>query len=119
MAKKRTSLAAVADALMSEPSKTGSVTERNSASQFAKKKAAPVEEQRKGNTIAEASDSAETIRTSVYIPLAVYKKLNELAITESTGLKKKVNDYFLEGIDEVFAKRGLPPIAKLIKRSEE
>lgn len=121
MPKKKTSLTAVADRMLSERS-AGRVTGDENAKprkQVAKKAAPVAVGRRTQNTIVEAAQGAELIRTSVYIPLAVYKKLNELALSESHGARKKVNEYFVEGIDAVFAKRGIAPIAELVGKDDE
>lgn len=121
MPKKRTSLADVAEELLPQ-FKAGPVVTRKSAKaqQQVAENAAPVTVGRRSqNTIGEAAQGAELIRTSVYIPLAAYKKLNELALAESQGARKRLNDYFVEGIDAVFAKRNLPSIAELIGKDEE
>lgn len=61
-------------------------------------------------------------KCSLYLPHpVVYKALLDLQHAER-GIgtkKKKLNDYFLEGIDRVFADRGLPSIEELIKKAEE
>lgn len=121
MPKKRTSLADVAEDLLPQL-KAPPVATRESAKprQQVAEKIAPVTAGRRSqNTIGEAAQDAELIRTSVYIPLAAYKKLNELALSESQGARKRVNDYFVEGIDAVFAKRSLPSIAELVGKDEE
>jgi hypothetical protein len=61
---------------------------------------------------------AET-KMSVYLPHPdVYKAVLELAHAESHGRRKKLNDYLIEGLDLVFAKRNLPSIAELVARAE-
>lgn len=57
-------------------------------------------------------------KCSLYLPHpAIYKALLDLQHAESTTRRKKLNDYFLEGIDRVFADRGLPSIEELIKKA--
>lgn len=59
-------------------------------------------------------------KCSLYLPHpAVYKALLDLQHAESNVRRKKLNDYFLEGIDRVFADRGLPSIEELIKKAGE
>lgn len=56
---------------------------------------------------------------SLYLPhQAVYKALLDLQHAETKDRRPSLNDYFLEGIDRVFADRGLPSIAELIKKAE-
>jgi hypothetical protein len=42
--------------------------------------------------------------TSVYIPMAAYDRLREIAFTE----RKKVHDLIMEGLDKVIKSRGHP-----------
>jgi hypothetical protein len=46
---------------------------------------------------------------TVYVPEKVHEQLRRLAFEE----RAKMHDYLLEGLDLVFAKRGLPSIAEL------
>ena len=48
-------------------------------------------------------------KTSIYLPLPVKDKLEEIAFHEG---RKKVHDLFLEGIDAVLAKRGYATTAE-------
>lgn len=59
------------------------------------------------------------VRFGVYVPPSAMKALYDLAHEESGVKRKKVNDYFLEGIDRVFAERGLPSIAQLTEQDEK
>lgn len=43
---------------------------------------------------------------TAYLPLAVHDQLRKLAFEEN----RKMHDYLLEGLDRVFADRGLPAI---------
>lgn len=122
MPKKRTSLAAVADAMMADrlDAKAVMTTGAKLGGQPAKagKKAAPVAAAKQTrNAIVNAERDAELVRTSVYIPLIALKKLKELALL--AGPTKKVNEFFMEGIDKVFAAHGLPSIAEMVSKNED
>lgn len=43
---------------------------------------------------------------TAYLPLAVHEQLRKLAFEEN----RKMHDYLMEGLDRVFADRGLPAI---------
>jgi hypothetical protein len=46
---------------------------------------------------------------TAYLPIAVHEQLRKLAFEEN----RKMHDYLLEGLDRVFADRGLPAVADL------
>lgn len=46
---------------------------------------------------------------TAYLPLAVHEQLRKLAFEEN----RKIHAYLLEGLDRVFAERGLPAIEDL------
>lgn len=46
---------------------------------------------------------------TVYLPVAVYRQLRELAFVE----ERKMHDYLLQGLDLVFREKGLKSIAEL------
>ena len=48
---------------------------------------------------------------SLYLPAAAYEQVRQLAFEE----RRKIHDYYMEGLDLVFAKRGLRSIAELTK----
>ncbi len=52
---------------------------------------------------------------TVYLPLPVYEQLRRLAFEE----RVKMHTLLMEGLDRVFADRGLPSIAELRAREEE
>ncbi len=52
---------------------------------------------------------------TVYLPLPVYEQLRRLAFEE----RVKMHALLMEGLDRVFADRGLPSIAELRAREEE
>ena len=85
-------------------------------------KEAPVAPQLSSNTVRgkssaleakKATEKPETAKTTVYVPRSVFEQWRELAFTE----RKKMHDYLLEGLDRVFADRGLKSISEL--KSEE
>jgi hypothetical protein len=43
---------------------------------------------------------------TAYLPLAVHEQLRKLAFEEN----RKIHDYLMEGVDRVFADRGLPAV---------
>jgi hypothetical protein len=47
---------------------------------------------------------------TAYLPEPVHEQLRRLAFEE----RAKIHDYLIEGLDLVFAKRGLPPISELV-----
>lgn len=49
---------------------------------------------------------------TVYLSIPVHQQLRRLAFDE----ERKIHDLVLEGIDRVFAERGLPSIAELIDK---
>jgi hypothetical protein len=51
---------------------------------------------------------------TVYMPNDVHEQLRRLAFEE----RAKMHDYLMEGLDLVFAKRGLPSISELQGQSE-
>jgi hypothetical protein len=46
---------------------------------------------------------------TAYLPLSVHEQLRKLAFEEN----RKIHDYLVEGLNRVFADRGLPPINEL------
>jgi hypothetical protein len=46
---------------------------------------------------------------TAYLPLAVHEQLRKLAFEEN----RKMHDYLVEGLDRVFADRGLPAVKDL------
>lgn len=47
---------------------------------------------------------------TAYLPVAVHEQIRRLAFEEN----RKIHDYLIEGLDRVFADRGLPAIKDLI-----
>ena len=86
MAKKRTSL----DALNLEPE-------------------APVEETIAAPPKTQAAPEKTVIKQTAYLPQPVHEQLRRLAFEE----RAKMHDYLMEGLDRVFAQRGLPSIDQL------
>lgn len=50
-----------------------------------------------------------TIKQTAYLPMPVHEQLRRLAFEE----RAKMHDYLMEGLDLVFARRGLPSINEL------
>ena len=50
---------------------------------------------------------------TLYLPLTVHRQLRELAFHE----EKRLHGLVMEGLDRVFADRGLPPIQQLTRKS--
>lgn len=109
--KKRTSLDALvspADAgltLRSQPSSGKKLKEPKAA------KEAVV--QAGGEEVAEGKD--EIVRQTLYLPLPVFDQLRDLLFEEQRGQvkRRRMHDYFLEGIDLLFKDRGLKSIEEL------
>lgn len=109
--KKRTSL----DALIS-PADTGALrrsqaspARKSGKGKAAKKAAAPVD-------VADAPASKdEVVRQTLYLPLPVADQLRDLFSEEQRGQvkRRRMHDYFLEGINLLFKDRGLKSIAEL------
>ncbi len=71
----------------------------------AKEIASPIEK-----SVKETKISKDNIaKTTVYVPKVVFEQWRELAFTE----RKKMHDYLLEGLNRVFADRGLKSIDEL------
>lgn len=84
---------------------------RRSAAQNIEPKASPIDKSPKEVNPKQKWKEKDSIKTTTaYIPGAVYEQWRELAFTE----RKKMNDYLLEGLDRVFADRGLKSIAELL-----
>ena len=52
----------------------------------------------------------DIVRQTAYLPKAVHEQLRQLAFEE----RLKMHDYLIEGLDLVFAKRGLSSIQELM-----
>jgi hypothetical protein len=50
---------------------------------------------------------------TAYLPLAVHEQLRKLAFEENS----KMHDYLVEGLDRVFADRGLPTVKELSRHA--
>ena len=51
---------------------------------------------------------------TAYLRIPVHEQLRRLAFEE----RRKMHDYFIEGLDLVFRKRGLPGISELVGEEE-
>jgi hypothetical protein len=56
--------------------------------------------------------AANALKTSIYLPKPVYRKLKEIALTTD----RKPHDLFMEGIDMILAKYGYPSITELVAK---
>lgn len=68
---------------------------------------------------AEGSESkSEIVRQTLYLPLPVFDQLRDLFFEEQRGQvkRRRMHDYFLEGIDLLFKDRGLKSIEELTGR---
>ena len=105
-AKKRTSLDAVfgVEALpaATPPDKR---TEKGKRAQPAKAAMAEAEPQERGGEPRRPNVKQHT----AYLPLSVHEQLRKLAFEEN----RKMHDYLVEGLDRVFADRGLPTVRDL------
>ena len=50
----------------------------------------------------------EIVHTSIYVPKAAYRKLQEIALVQ----ERKVHDIIMDGIDKVLAQHGHAPIER-------
>lgn len=112
--RKRTSL----DALIS-PADAGGAT-RPAAPAAAKSGRARAAKKRAAPRDVEESSSAkdEIVRQTLYLPLPVFDQLRDLFFEEQRGQvkRRRMHDYFLEGIDLLFKNRGLKSVGELTGR---
>jgi hypothetical protein len=73
-----------------------------------------------GKNVARGEEGApagkdEIVRQTLYLPLPVFDQLRELFFEEQRGQvkRRRMHDYFLEGIDLLFKDRGLKSIGEL------
>ena len=108
--KKRTSLDALVSPAGTEPARyTQSSFARSSKEPKTAKKATVSAEVR-------ATDGKdEIVRQTLYLPLPVFDQLRDLLFEEQRGQvkRRRMHDYFLEGIDLLFKNRGLKSIEEL------
>lgn len=66
-----------------------------------------------------AGGKSEIVRQTLYLPLPVFDQLRELFFEEQRGQvkRRRMHDYFLEGIDLLFKDRGLKSVEELTKNS--
>lgn len=102
-AKKRTSLDAVFGAAEALPAAVSAKKhpEKHGGAESAETGEAPSAE--RGG---EAKRRPRVKQHTAYLPLAVHDQLRKLAFEEN----RKMHDYLLEGLDRVFADRGLPAL---------
>lgn len=108
--RKRTSL----DALIS-PADVGA-SRRSQASPARKSGKGKTEKKAAAPEVAQASgEKGGIMKSSIYLPMAVYDQLQELVFEEQRGQMKrrKIHDYYMEGIDLLFKDRGLKSVEEL------
>lgn len=73
-----------------------------------------IEHEEKEDTLPEEEvrKRPRVIQQTLYLPPEVHEQLRRLAFEE----RRKMHDYLLEGLDQVFADRGLQSIAELRKK---
>jgi hypothetical protein len=108
-AKKRTSLDAVFGADETLPDRTAEKTSKGARPAEAAMQTAAEREQDRGRG-APRKRPGITQQTA-YLPHPVYEQLRRLGFEE----KRKMHSYLLEGLDRVFADRGLPTIKDLLR----
>lgn len=111
--RKRTSLdALISPAEADTPRRAVSSTEGRSGKARVTKKAA-------ARDATEATEAkSEVVRQTLYLPLPVFDQLRDLFFEEQRGQvkRRRMHDYFLEGIDLLFKNRGLKSIEELTGR---
>jgi hypothetical protein len=109
--RKRTSLdALISSADTGAPRRAGSLPSRKLRETKPKAGAATASE------VAEAAVSKdEIVRQTLYLPLPVFDQLRDLFFEEQRGQvkRRRMHDYFLEGINLLFRDRGLKSIEEL------
>ena len=60
----------------------------------------------KGQGIEAGSKRPSVKQHTAYLPVSVHEQLRKLAFEEN----RKIHDYLIEGLDRVFADRGLPAV---------
>jgi hypothetical protein len=111
--RKRTSLDALISPAGADKTRraAGSAGERPGRASAAKKAAA--------QGAAETPEAkGEIVRQTLYLPLPVFDQLRDLFFEEQRGQvkRRRMHDYFLEGIDLLFKNRGLKSIEELTGR---
>lgn len=109
--RKRTSL----DALISPADAGGArrpekpAAAKSGKGRATKKRAAPQDAEESPAT------KGEIVRQTLYLPLPVFDQLRDLFFEEQRGRvkRRRMHDYFLEGIDLLFRDRGLKSVAEL------
>lgn len=112
--RKRTSLdALISPADAGAPRRPGASNAGKSVgSKSARKRAAPPEADEA------TAGKGEIVRQTLYLPLPVFDQLRDLFFEEQRGQvkRRRMHDYFLEGIDLLFKNRGLKSIEELTGR---
>ena len=102
MTSKRTSLDAVFGTAELAPA---AIRNRRAKTQVATPPAEKTQREREQGI--EAAPKRPSVKQhTAYLPIAVHEQLRKLAFEED----RKIHDYLIEGLDRVFADRGLPAI---------
>ncbi len=101
-AKKRTSL----DSVFGEQEILKPVTPKVRAEKGKPEAVTPVRLEMPGNDRGGDSKRPAVKQHTAYLPHAVHEQLRKLAFEEN----RKMHDYLIEGLDRVFADRGLPAV---------
>jgi len=69
------------------------------------------------NTSENVREKGGIVRQTLYLPLPVFDQLRDLFFEEQRGQvkRRRMHDYFLEGINLLFRDRGLKTIEELMK----
>ena len=102
--KKRTSLDAVFGATVRPP--TAEPKRRSRTRREEPARAVPAPDVEESREVADAPKRPAVKQHTAYLPLPVHEQLRKLAFEEN----RKIHDYLMEGLDRVFADRGLPPL---------
>lgn len=109
MSKKRTGL----DTLVVQEPETGHQEEDTAqSSSVGVDVESKKEEKRVQSAKSERKGREDIKQQAVYLQEPVYEQLRKLAFEE----RKKMHDYYLEGLERVFKNRGLKSIAELTKK---
>lgn len=110
-----------------KPLKAAVPTSFREAMEEKKRDAAVSEPARPSKASEETADTSKSrvwkhegkIQTTIYVPEPVYRVLQNHALTHSMGAKKKLHDYYLEGLELVLQKYGLASsIAELVEKDK-
>jgi hypothetical protein len=69
------------------------------------------------NVAERTGGKSEIVRQTLYLPLPVFDQLRDLLFEEQRGQvkRRRMHDYFIEGINLLFKDRGLKSVEELMK----